>query len=120
MAPMHNRPDSPFRRGRDAPNRNDSKTINMALVGSLVSREFTPVELDGRLFYVFDMGIERDKRQAIILHSRSYLEDPDFARNYKKTLDALKPEDGEYSVHMEPQATIDYILKQRKGETPNQ
>ena len=97
-----------------APDSSYDAKRTMALVGTLLEREYAEIEFGGKILYVFDMGLERGKRQAIILHSENHLSDSDFTRNYPEMVRDLMPANGEAKIHIIPQKDIDYLLKNTK------
>lgn len=113
MASAEDKPNSPLRTGKDAPNSSYNAKAEMALIGTLLERDFTTINFDGRTFYVFYMGVERGKRRAVILHPEEYLGSSDFVRKYPEMVRSILPTDGETKIHIVPQKTIDYLLKER-------
>ena len=94
--------------------------IHLKLIGALLERDFVEMEVDGKMFYVFDGGVERGRRQAIILHREDYLSDINYRSQYPEILKQVLPTESESKVHIVPQRIIDYLLKEkRKKEHAN-
>jgi len=93
---------------------------DMGIIAILQQMEYTPINLDGRTFYLFDTGTEDGKNKATLVHSEDLLKDGDFCTHYKEIMGEVFPPETLVTIMIMPQSRIDYLLRAaEKTENPD-